>query len=82
MPTENPSAPDEILLVRQVSRDTDRSYVVRCPHCSQVIGIEGDEIDEVRGEQYQHKRCSGWLEVSNTAVSVRELPPVKQDPQQ
>lgn len=74
MPIENQSTSDEILLVRQVSRDTDRSYIVRCPHCSQVIGIEGDDLDEIRGEQYQHKRCGGWLEVSETAAFVRELP--------
>lgn len=74
MPTENQSTSDEILLVRQVSRDTDRSYIVRCPHCSKVIDLEGDDIDEIRGEQYQHKRCGGWLEISDTAAFVRELP--------
>lgn len=78
MPEANQSASDEILLVRQVSRDTDRSYIVRCPHCSQVIGLEGDDLDEIRGEQYQHKRCGGWLEVSGTAAFVRELPEPKQ----
>lgn len=51
MPTGTPSASDEILLVRHVSRDTDRSYTALCPHCSQVIGLEGDDLDEVRGQQ-------------------------------
>ncbi|SEJ45863.1 hypothetical protein SAMN05216201_10948 [Pseudomonas linyingensis] len=74
MPTENQSASDEILLARQVSRDTDRSYIVRCPHCSQVIGVEGDDLDEIRGEQYQHKGCGGWLEISDTAAYVPVLP--------
>lgn len=74
MPTENHTSSDEILLVRQVSRDTDRSYIVRCPHCSQVIGIEGDDLDEIRNEQYQHKLCGGWLEISDTAAFVPKLP--------
>lgn len=78
MPTENKSTSDEILFVRQVGRDTDRSYIVRCPHCSQVIGIEGDDLDEIRGELYQHKRCGGWLEVSNAAAFVHELPEAAQ----
>lgn len=78
MPTDNQSASDEILLVRQFSRDTDRSFTARCPHCHQVIGLEGDDLDEIRGEQYQHKRCGGWLEVSDTAAFVRELPEAKQ----
>lgn len=77
MPTENHTASDEILLARQVSRDTDREYILRCPHCHQVIGIEGDDLDEIRGEQHQHKRCGGWLEVANNAKFVRELPEAK-----
>lgn len=74
MAAENLFASDETLLVSQVGRDTDRSYTARCPHCHEVIGLEGDDIDEIRGEQYQHKRCGGWLEVCNAAAFVHELP--------
>ena len=48
-------------------------YIVRCPHCSQVIGLAGDDLSEIRGEQFQHKQCGGWLEVSRNARFVREL---------
>ena len=79
---------DEILTVRIVSKDSDGSYVVQCPHCKQVIGVEGDWLSEIRGEQFQHKRreyqghsgpksigCDGWLEVSQDAHLVDELEP-------
>lgn len=81
--------PDEsanyILAVRRVGRDGG-DYVVKCPHCKTIIGIEGDDMSEIRGEQYQHKRreyqgprgpryvgCDGWMEVDHDAVFVREL---------
>lgn len=74
MTTENPSDSGEILLLHQVSRDIDRDYVVRCPHCYRVIGLEGDNLDAIRGKKYQHRRCGGWLEVSDTASFAHELP--------
>lgn len=77
---------DEILTVKLVSRDGG-DYCVICPHCKQVIGIEGDDISEVLGEQYQHKKrerlgsrgirssgCDGWLQISSDARFVKELP--------
>lgn len=79
---------DEILMVRRVSRDNDGSYIVACPHCQEVIGLEGEDLDELRGEQYQHRKrnildgsgrrtiaigCDGWLEVADDACYVREL---------
>jgi hypothetical protein len=76
---------DLILTVRRVSKDGG-GYVVKCPHCEFVIGIEGDDLSEIRGEQFQHRRreypgpngprssgCDGWLAVSRNAVFVREL---------
>lgn len=61
---------DYIFDVHQVARDTDMGIICRCPHCQQVIGIEGEEFSDVRGEQYKC-RCGGWLEVSNSARRVK-----------
>ena len=63
-----------ILDVRRVSRDGG-SYCVKCPHCKEVIYIEGEDLTEMRGEQYQHKSviCGGWLEVAHNAVFVSAL---------
>lgn len=77
---------DLILDVKRVSRD-DGEYIVKCPHCKQIIGIEGDDLSEIRGEQYQHKRreiprfdgsvrvlgCDGWMQVHSDAHYVAEL---------
>lgn len=62
-----------ILDVHLVTRDGG-SYCVRCPHCKQILGIDGDDLSEIRGEQYQHRACGGWLEVSSGARYVKELP--------
>lgn len=61
---------DYIFDVHQVARDTDMGIICRCPHCQQVIGIEGEEFSDVRGEQYKC-RCGGWLEVSSSARRVK-----------
>lgn len=84
MNTKTTIATDEILTVHRVIRDGDGTLCVTCPHCNTIIGIEGDDMDEIRGEQYQHKRreypgphgtrstgCDGWLEVSHDAKAVR-----------
>lgn len=68
-------ATDEILDVNVVSKDGGE-YCVRCPHCQQIIGIEGYDMGEIRGEQYQHGRCNGWLQIADNARFVRELPAV------
>ena len=75
-----------ILPVKMVSKDGG-DYCVRCPHCKAIIGIEGDDMSEVQGEQLQHRRreyagpngprfngCDGWLEVTPDARFVKELP--------
>jgi phage terminase large subunit GpA-like protein len=66
-------APDLILDVRLVTRDGG-DYAVRCPHCKSIIGIEGEDLSEIRGEQYQHRVCGGWLQVHHSARFVKELP--------
>jgi hypothetical protein len=79
-----------ILPVRLVSKDGG-DYCVKCPHCGDIIGIEGEDLSEIRGEQYQHKRrewhgpygmksngCDGWLEIDEDARYVRELPKASQ----
>jgi hypothetical protein len=64
---------DLILTVSTVTKDGG-SYCVKCPHCKRLIGIEGNDMSEVRGEQYQHRNnCGGWLQVSPNARFVREL---------
>ena len=63
---------DEIKKVYRVSVDGG-DYVVRCPHCHQIIGIEGNDLSEIQGEQYHHRACGGWLQVSYEACYVREL---------
>lgn len=73
-------ATDEILTVRVVSKDGG-DYICRCPHCREVITTDATELDEVRGQQYQHivrtrfgtSGCGGWLEVADDARRVREL---------
>jgi hypothetical protein len=57
-------ATDEILTVSRVAKDSDGSWIVKCPHCKRVIGLEDGPI---RGEQFQHRACGGWLEVSHDA---------------
>lgn len=65
-------ASNEIKTVRRVAKNFG-NYAVRCPHCGQVIGIEGADLSEIRGEQYQHRACGGWLQVSDDARFVRDL---------
>jgi len=65
-------ASDEIKTVRCVSKDGG-DYVVRCPHCCSIIGIEGDDLSDIHGEQYRHRACGGWLMVDYDARYVREL---------
>lgn len=63
-----------ILTVKRFAHDGG-SLVVRCPHCKEVIGVDGDEGDDIRGEQFQHrsKRCDGWIEVWRQARRVAEV---------
>ena len=63
---------DEILIVSCVTKDGG-SYAVKCPHCIEIIGIEGDDLSEIRGEQFQHRTCGGWLQVRDTAFFVKTL---------
>jgi len=65
-------ATDEIKTVRRVSKDGG-DYVVKCPHCKRIMGIEGDDLSEIRGEQYKDPVCGGWVGLSHTAYFVREL---------
>jgi hypothetical protein len=65
-------ASDEILPVDRVTRDGG-DYTVKCPHCGRLIGLEGDDLSQIRGEQFQHRQCGGWLEVRNSARFVQVL---------
>jgi hypothetical protein len=60
---------DEILPVGMFSDDGD-SWVVFCPHCGRVMGLEKGPV---RGEQYQDGVCGGWLEVTHDAKRVTDL---------
>ena len=67
---------DCIFDVHHIVRDSDMSICCRCPHCQSVIGIEGEEFSDVRGEQFQC-RCGGWLQVDYSAKALKrdsELP--------
>ena len=64
---------DEILTVKLVTRDGG-NYAIRCPHCKQIIGIDGEDLSEICGEQYHHLRCDGWSQISYDARYVKELP--------
>lgn len=69
---------DYILDVHQVSRDGGSYYVI-CPHCKRGVNIDGDDLSEVRGEQFQHTyRCGGWFQVSSTARFVKVLPGIEE----
>ena len=62
----------EIKMIYKITKDAGY-FLVKCPHCNQLVGIEGDDVSEVRGGQYQHKTCSGWIEVSGSARYIRDL---------
>lgn len=66
------TATDEILDVHRLSRDGG-DYIAKCPHCGEIIALEGDDLSEMRGEQYQHRKCGGWLQVTHNACYVRTL---------
>ena len=76
---------EELRPVARVAKDGG-SYCVKCPHCNELIGVDGNDLSEIRGEQFQHRRrtwqgpngmrsngCDGWLQVSDYAVLVREI---------
>lgn len=74
-------ANDEIRPVNKIGR-IDGEWGCYCPHCENIITFSEDDIDEVRGSQYQCKRpvsiftmetCGGWLEVSDDAGYSRSL---------
>ena len=74
-------ATEDILTVNKIGR-ADGEWGCFCPHCGRPIFFSEDDIDNVRGSQYQHKaftsflsneRCDGWLEVDSSARHVRRL---------
>ena len=74
-------ATNEILPVNKVGR-VDGEWACYCPHCHHILTFAEDDIDEVRGSQYQCRRpvsirtmelCEGWLEVSDEAGYTRRL---------
>ena len=74
-------ASNEILPVTRIGR-ADGDYGCYCPHCGKPMFFSEDEIDDIRGSQYQHsrvlnfmtgERCDGWLEVSDSAGYSRNL---------
>ncbi|WP_415913377.1 hypothetical protein [Neptuniibacter sp. QD37_11] len=68
------SASDKILSVEHVHAD-GWGFSVECPHCHAIMTIQGQGIEDIQGEQYQHylNGCGGWIEVSNTATLDIEL---------
>ncbi|MBU0564907.1 MAG: hypothetical protein KJ890_15565 [Gammaproteobacteria bacterium] len=67
-------ADDYIYDVHHVARDYDRSLICRCPHCQEITGLDGDDVEDVQGEQYKC-RCGGWFQIDSCARRVKgELP--------
>lgn len=62
---------DEIKDVTQISRE-GADWICKCPHCHRIATL-CDIGEPVRGEQFQHKVCGGWFEVSSNVKIVREL---------
>lgn len=56
--------------VDELSRDNDGSIICRCPHCQNITGLDGDEFEDVRGEQYTC-RCGGMFQIDSDARRVR-----------
>lgn len=65
---------DEIKTVRRFSKDGG-DWCIKCAHCGQIIGVDDGDDGTPRGEQYQHRACGGWNEVSHGARFVKELEP-------
>jgi uncharacterized C2H2 Zn-finger protein len=72
---------EEILEVKKIGR-IDGEWGCKCPHCGNIITFTEEDIDDVRGSQYQCSRplsirtmelCNGWLEVSDEAGYTRNL---------
>ena len=63
-------ADDFIYDVDELSRDNDGSIICRCPHCQNIAGLDGDEYEDVRGEQYTC-RCGGMFQIDSDARRVR-----------
>jgi hypothetical protein len=68
-------ATNEIRIVTRIGR-ADGDYGCFCPHCGKSMFFSENDIDDVRGSQYQHtrlinfitgERCNGWIEVSTDA---------------
>jgi len=74
-------ANNEIRPVNKIGR-ADGEWGCICPHCGRPMFFSEDDIDEVRGSQYQHttvisfrtgERCDGWLEIDSDAGYLRRL---------
>jgi len=63
-------ADEYIYDVNELSRDNDGSIICRCPHCQNIAGLDGDEYEDVRGEQYTC-RCGGMFQIDSDARRVR-----------
>lgn len=63
-------ADEYIYDVDELSRDSDGSIICRCPHCQNIAGLDGDEYEDVRGEQYTC-RCGGMFQIDSDARRVR-----------
>lgn len=63
-------ATDEILDVSTYAR-VSGEILVKCPHCQTILVLEDGDF---KGEQFTHKLCGGWFEVSHDAKNRLELP--------
>lgn len=60
------TASDEIKTVTRMGWDR----LCKCPHCQAVIQLDAGPV---RGEQFQHRACGGWFDVSQDVRVVDTL---------
>ncbi|WP_321967024.1 hypothetical protein [Burkholderia cepacia] len=63
---------DEIKVAKRFCKDGSE-WAIRCEHCREVIYVEDGDDGTPRGEQYRHRACGGWNEVSVDATLVKDL---------
>lgn len=69
-------ADDYIYDVHHLARDTDGSLICRCPHCQDIIALDGQDEEDVQGEQFTC-RCGGMFQIDDDARRIprgKELP--------
>ncbi len=70
------TASDEILIVTKLYRDRNEGEILlKCPHCARIIGLNGDEEDEIdfEGAQFEDNICKGTFEIGDNPVFIKDV---------